>query len=111
MGKIQKKSELNIAFKVKSKLDPAVSITKDYWGIIISVKHPSVQGREKEVKEALVNPDEIRVSKKDPKVYLFYKKHQDKFLCVIARTNAQNGYIITVYYTKKVKEGKLKWKR
>ena len=111
MGKLQKKSKPEIAFEVKSKLGLAVSTTKTYWNVIIYVKHPSVQGKENYVKETLVNPDEIRVSKKDHDVYLFYKKCRNKFLCVIARIKAKSGYIITAYYTKKIKEGELKWKK
>jgi len=111
MGKIQKKSKPEIVFKVKSKLGLAVSTTKAYWKVITHVKHPSVQGKEKYVKETFVDPDEIRVSRKDHNVYLFYKKYRNKFLCVIARIKAKSGYIITAYYTKKIKEGQLKWKK
>lgn len=111
MGKIQKKLKQKIAFEVKSKLGSSVSTTKSYWNVITHIKHPSVKGKEKCVKDTLVQPDQIRVSKKDHDVYLFYKKYRNKSLCVITRTRGNKGFIITAYYTKKIKEGELKWKR
>ncbi len=36
------------------------------------MKHPVMAGRESEVQKALENPDEIRESRSDPSVYLFY---------------------------------------
>jgi hypothetical protein len=111
MKKVAKKLPSDIVFEVKSKLGALVATTRYYWDIIIHIKHPSIQGKEKQVKETLGFPDEIRTSKKDPGVYLFYKKYSRKFLCVVARINTGKGFIITVYYTDKIKEGELKWKK
>lgn len=88
-----------------------VKTTRGYWEVITNIKHHSVSGKENLVKQTLANPHEIRISKKDKSVYLFYRKYRDKFLCVIARISKKEGYIITVYYTKKIKEGELKWKK
>ena len=74
MGKLQNKSKSEIAFVAKPKLGLAVSTTKTYWNVIIYVKHPSVQGKENYVKETLVNPDEIRVSKKTM-MYIYFIKN------------------------------------
>lgn len=111
MGNIRKRDVSNIAFEVKSKLGVVVKTTRGYWNIIIQVKHPSVKGKEKNVKDTLSLPDEIRVSKRDKDVYLFYKKYRNKFLCVVSRIHRKSGYIITSYYTEKIKEGELKWKK
>ena len=111
MAKIQKKSTSEIVFEIKSKQGFLIKTTRTYWDIITRVKHPSIQGKEKYVKETLASPDEIRVSKKAKDVYLFYKKYRNKFLCVVARIRGNKGFIITAYHTKKIKEGELKWKR
>lgn len=111
MGRIQKKPTSEIAFEVKSKLDSSINTSRAYWNIITHLKHPSIQGKEKYVKETLVLPDEIRVSKKARDVYLFYKRYRHKFLCVVARIHGNKGFIITAYYTEKIKEGELKWKK
>lgn len=60
-------------FDVLTPLGFRVHVTKVYWDIIITIKHPVMAGREEDVKVALEDPDEIRQSKSDPDVYLFYK--------------------------------------
>ena len=99
-----------IHFQVISKLKREIRITKKYWKIIINVKHPSVKGKEVKVKECLRNPDFIRRSKVDKSVYLFYKKQNKYFLCVVAKhLNEKEGFIVTVYLTHKIIEGELIW--
>ncbi len=111
MAKLQKKKIEDIVFQVKIQTGAVVKTTRGYWEIITNIKHPSISGKEKNVKQTLTDPHEIRISKKDKSVYLFYRKYRDKFLCVVTRLSKKEGYIITVYYTKKIKEGDLKWKK
>lgn len=70
-----------------------------------------MKGREKEVQEALIYPIEIRKSKVDQDVYMYYKNVKDHFLCVVVRHLNGDGYIITAYITDKIKEGELVWKK
>ncbi len=98
-------------FKVQSKLEILISTTKTYWNVITNIKHPTVKGKESEVKQVLGNPDEIRVSKKDKTVLLFYKRIGKYYLCVVTRFFKKRGFIITAYWTKKIKEGELRWKK
>ena len=111
MAGIEKKLPSKIAFKVKAKQGSLITTTRAYWDIITHIKHPSIKGKEKQVKETLSLPDQIRISKKDTAVYLFYKKYRNKFLCAVARIHKNKGFIITAYYTKKIKEGQLQWKK
>lgn len=65
--------------------------------------------KEPEVKEALSSPDEIRQSKKDDSVYLYYL-YKGKFsVCVVCRHLNGEGYIITAYMTDRIKEGERIW--
>ncbi len=98
-------------FQVISKLDKNISTTRGYWNIIVNIKHPSIKGKEKEVQEALQNPDFIHQNETDKKIYLFYKQRDKNYLCVIARHLNGNGFIITVYITNKMKEGKQIWQK
>ena len=98
-------------FKVKSKLGIQVSTTIGYWDVITKIKHLTIKGREQEVKQALCEPDEIRISKKDKTVLLFYKMFDQRYLSVVVRFFKKRGFIVTAYWTKKIKEGKLKWKK
>lgn len=70
-----------------------------------------VKGREKEIIETLINPDEIRLSKNDPNVYLYYRRVGRFFYCVIVKHLNGEGFIITAYLTEKIKEGERIWKK
>lgn len=75
------------------------------------IKHPSIAAKQQEVQETLQSPDEIRRSIKGDKVFLYYKKYGTRYLCVIARHRNGKGFIITVYLTKKIKEGTTIWQK
>ncbi len=101
-----------LLFLVKSRLGFSVRTTRGYWALITHVKHPSLTGQERAVIRTLLDPDQIRVSKVDRAVYLFYRALGRKHLCVVAkRVDARNGFIITAYITEKIKEGRVVWKR
>lgn len=100
-----------IHFKINTALGFPVQTTAGYWKIITTVKHPSIVRKEREVKNCLSHPDEIRTSKKDRNVYLFYKKSGNHFLCVVIKYRPKGSFIITSYLTDKIKEGELKWKK
>ena len=73
-------------FEVKTPLGFRVRVTRSRWKLISSVKHPSMSGRELSVKAALENPDEIRQTRSDPGVFLFYKAEQPKrWACAVAK--------------------------
>jgi hypothetical protein len=95
----------------QSCLGKAISITDEHWNRLITNKHPVMAGQEEEVRAVLENADEIRVSKVDNSVFLYYKGSNGRFLCVVAKHLNDEGFIITAYPTDKIKEGKLVWKR
>jgi hypothetical protein len=65
-------------FKASTPLGFQVHVTRAYWEIIITIKHPVMAGQEAYVQAVLTNPDEIRMSKRDSSVYLFYKSENNK---------------------------------
>ena len=97
-------------FEVTSKLDKKIRVTELYWEFIINIKHPSMKGKEDVIKKTLKDPDQIRKSKTDTNVYLYYKKNA-VFTCVICRHENGEGFIITTYQTDKIKEGVIIWKK
>jgi hypothetical protein len=50
-----------------------VRVTRAYWDIISTLKHPVMRGHLDEVRAALESPGEIQLSRTDDQVYLFYK--------------------------------------
>jgi len=67
-------------------------------------------GREALVKSVLETPDEIRQSRSDPQVLLFYKGEAPKrWTCAVAKRAEDNAFLITTYPTDAVKEGIRIW--
>jgi len=97
-------------FEVASVLGKKIHTTKNYWNYIVTIKHPSVRGLEDEVKRTLQEPTEVRKSREDPNVHLYYRKRMDKFICVVVKHLNNEGYIITTYLTRRM-VGETLWKR
>lgn len=76
--------------------------------------HPEMKNSESLIIETLENPEEVRFSKSDKTVELFYKFFQTsivgaKYLCVAVKNLITDFFIITAYYTDKKKKGDSKW--
>lgn len=96
----------DLLFKVKTPTGVLIHTTKEYWQRIITTKHPSIAKHENQVKDVLENPHEIRRSKQDVRVYLYYKNIGKLYVCVVAgHITEKAGYIITAYLTDRIKEG------
>jgi hypothetical protein len=68
------------------------------------------------MKEALVDPDEIRESMHTPSIWMFYKLYphspvSEKYLLVIVKVSDGEGFIVTAFFTDKLKKGGLLWKK
>lgn len=63
---IQEMPTGELLFEVMTPLGFRVRVTRQYWELIVTTKHPAMKGREEDVKETLQKPTEIRQSKSDP---------------------------------------------
>jgi len=99
-----------IYFSVKTPLNIEVRTTAQYWEYLVSIKHPVMKNKKDVVIAVLQNPDEIRESKIDKEVFLYYKQF-DKLYCVVVRHTETEGFLITAYPADKVKEGDIIWKK
>lgn len=99
-------------FEVNTPLGFLVRSTAEYWEFIVTIKHPVMQSRLADVQETLIRPDEIRLSKTDSQVYLFYREDGSKrWVCAVSRRLNGEGFLITAYRTSAIKEGELVWQR
>jgi hypothetical protein len=105
-------NESDVLFEVMTPLGFRVRVTHAYWKLIIDIKHPVMAGREEDVRKALEDPDEIRKSKSDENVYLFYRAEREKrWLCAVSKQTGGDGFLITTYPTDAIKEGVQVWHR
>ena len=99
-----------ILFEVVTPLGFRVRVTRAYWELIVTVKHPVMAGREADVQATLQSPNEIRVSKRDANVFLFYKpERMGRWVCAVAKRLDGEGFLVTTYPTDAIKEGVRKW--
>ena len=99
-------------FEVATPLGFTVRLGKPYWRLIVSIKHPAMVGREDDVRAALEEPDEIRQSRRDSDVFLFYRlERPGRWTCVVAKRLNGSGFVITCYPTDSIKEGERLWPR
>ena len=76
----------DLLFDAHTPLGFSVRVTANRWNLIVTSKHPVMIGREAFVQAALEAPDEVRQSRIDPQVLLFYKAEGTKrWTCAVAR--------------------------
>lgn len=99
-------------FEALTPLGFSVRVYRARWELIVDFKHPAMNGREADVKLALENPDEVRVSKSDPSVFLFYSvRGLKRWVCAVTKRTEAEGFLITAYPTDAIKEGVKIWPR
>ncbi len=87
-----------------------VRLTPTVWKVIRDFKHPVMTGREQDIADVLTEPAEIRRSRSDQDVYLFYRLEQPgRWLCVVAKRLDGDGFVITCYPTDAIKIGEQVW--
>jgi hypothetical protein len=98
-------------FEILTPLGFRVRTSEEYWQKLI-VKHPDIVELEAEVIQALTNPEEIRQSRRDSNIVLFYLTLKEKrWVVAVARRLNGDGFLITAYQTDAIKEGDLIWHR
>jgi hypothetical protein len=50
-----------------------VRVTQARWDLIVKAKHPVMENRIHAVEKAMISPDEVRRSRTDDNVLLFYR--------------------------------------
>jgi hypothetical protein len=101
-----------LLFAEHSPLGYRIALSRSRWREIVRYKHPAVAHHLSDVRKCLVDPDIICASSKDAEVHLYYLKHQKGFICVVVGGDDPNDrFIVTVYFTRKIKKGQELWKR
>lgn len=102
---------VDILFEVRTPSGFDVHVARRQWDMIVTFKHPVMTGQEGNVRETLSNPDEVRRSRTDQDVYLFYRAlHTGRWTCAVCKqVSLQEGFLITAYPADAIKEGDLIW--
>ena len=102
----------DLLFEAETPLGFRIQVTRGRWELIVSEKHPVMAGRASDVRLALESPDEIRQSRTNAAVFLFYKSERaQRWVCAVAKRSEDLGFLITAYPTDAIKEGVRVWPR
>lgn len=100
----------DILFEARTPLGFLVRVSRVRWELITTVKHPVMAGRESSVKATLENPDEVRQSRTDREVLLFYRAEPARrWVCAITKQADADAFLVTAYPTDAIKEGVRIW--
>lgn len=102
-----------VIFEAVLKFSKKIALTRQAYEHI-SERHPEVSGQLEKMKETLINPQVIRKSMYDEKVWLFYRFFSktpvsQKYLMVAVKLYNGEGIVITSYFTDKIKMGDEIW--
>jgi hypothetical protein len=107
---MDRSNEQDILFEVTTPLGFRVLVTRSNWNLISTIKHPVMAGKESIVKDTLQTPVQIRISRSDASVFLFYRQERsDRSICAVAKRLNGEGFLITAYPTEAIKEGVRVW--
>jgi hypothetical protein len=98
-------------FKVETPLGFSVRCTRRYWDFIVRYKHPTLAGQEETIRLTLEDPDQIRRSRKDNKIFLFYRGKAPRWICAVAKRENGEGFLVTAYPADAIKAGDNLWKK
>lgn len=103
-----------VVFMGLSRVGKTIRLDENRWDH--ALEHPEMENQIIRVRETVVNPDEVKESAYDPSIWLFYKFYNDtpvteKFLLVAVKILNGEGFIVTAFFTDRVKRGGLVWKK
>lgn len=78
------------------------------------LQHAEMVGMEAEIERVLQAPTEVRVSRSDDDVKLFYEFYArtslgGKWLCIVVKYLPDDAFVITAYLTDTMKTGETVW--
>ena len=100
-----------------------MKILTDYQGCSVRLteerlthilQHPELANMEDEIEITLQNPEQVRRSRTDQTVLISYRYYTgtligDKWLCVVVKYFTSDAFVLTAYFTDKIKKGEQVW--
>ncbi len=90
----------------------AIRLTAERWEHIQG--HPEMAHSLADVEHVLLIPERVVQSRAEEDARLYYRYFfgtlvGDKYLCVVVKTRAHDAFVLTAYYTDKIKSGERLW--
>lgn len=100
-------------FEIEDKFGREIRLTEERHRHIIE-KHPEIRDQESKIKETLKKPEWVKRRVYSRDILLFYRYYKrtpvtGKYLAVGVKLLNSEGFIVTAYFTDRVKRGDFIW--
>lgn len=101
-------------FKIIDQFRHSIELTKERYAHIL--EHPEMEGQIERVEETIAFPLIVKESRHDTNVWCYYRWYErtpvtKKYMLCIVKIQDERGFVISAFYTDKVKWGKTIWER
>ncbi len=91
-----------------------IRLTEERWGHIL--EHPEMVAQKERLLETLQDPDIIISTAKDASVHAYHRLYEQtpvtrKFLVVAVKILTDDAFILTAYFTSRVRKGNVEWQK
>ncbi len=103
-----------MVFNIIDQFKHSIKLTEERYAHIL--EHPEMKWQIERIEETIAFPLIIKESQHDPDVWCYYRWYEQtpvtkKYLLCIVRIQNKGGFIITAFYTDRIKGGKTIWGR
>lgn len=90
----------------------AVRLTHERWAHILS--HPEMADQRPRIEETLASPDVIVATGADASVHAYHRLYEQtpvtrKYLLVAVKILEEDAFVVTAFFTSRLKKGTLLW--
>lgn len=80
------------------------------------LEHPEMHGQTDKIAQTLAEPDCVVQSRSDEHTKLFFRlfgglEIGDKYLCVVVKYRSSDAFVVTAFFTDKLKRGPILWRK
>lgn len=92
----------------------AIRLTEERWVHILD--HPEMVGQQERLAETLSSPDTVVATAKDETVHAYHRLYEStpvtrKHMVVVVKMIEGDPFVVTAFYSSRVKKGNVLWQR
>jgi hypothetical protein len=92
----------------------AIRLTDERWEHILG--HPEMVGQRERLTETLASPDIVTATVKDDTVRAYHRLYEKtpvtrKYMVVAVKLLADDAFVVTAFYSSRVKKGNVTWQK
>jgi hypothetical protein len=91
-----------------------IRLTNERWAHIVD--HPEMAGQQERLAETLMSPDIVTATVKDETVHAYHHLYETtpvtrKHMVVVVKMLAEDAFVVTAFYSSRVKKGEVIWQK